>query len=61
MCWLNGLIYAGQRVSEVTTDNADHSHTGEFTKSRDSTRYFRKVLLCFTPWEFHQPKAQSQE
>jgi hypothetical protein len=49
MCWLNGLIFAGQRISEVTADNEDHSHIGECIKSRDSTRYFRKVVLCFTP------------
>jgi hypothetical protein len=49
VCLLNSSTYAGQGVFEVTGDNADHSHIGKRFESRDSTRYLRKVLLCFTP------------
>jgi hypothetical protein len=45
-CW----IYAGQRVPEITADNADHPYARECIESRDSTRYLTMVLLCSTPW-----------
>ena len=58
VCWLNGSTYAGQRVFEVKADNADNSHIRKCVESRDSTRYLRKGVLCFTPWDLTVPLTQ---
>jgi hypothetical protein len=60
-CCCNCWICAGQRVPEITADNADHPYARECIESRDSTKYLRMVLLCSTPWVAQKLKAQNQE